>query len=72
MVYLLHMAIPKKKYTTVTQRVDLAICEKVKENLVGQETIGGFYDRAATNELKRIQEKENVILQRYGKEKEKK
>lgn len=64
------MAVPKKKYTTVAQRVDKEICDKVKLNLVGQETIGGFYDRAASNELERIQEKENVILQRYGKEKE--
>lgn len=64
------MAIPKKKYTTVAQRVDLTICDKVKKVLVGQETIGGFYDRAAEEKLERMQEKENVILQGYGKQKE--
>lgn len=52
-VYLLHMAIPKKKYTTVSQRVDKEICEKAKETLVGQETIGGFYDKAAKEKLER-------------------
>lgn len=61
----------KKKYTTVAQRVDKEICGKVKDALIGQETIGGFYDRAATNELKRLDTvKQNVILQRYGQEKE--
>ena len=52
-VNLLPMAIPKKKYTTVAQRVDKDICELVKENLVGQETIGGFYDKAALEKLQR-------------------
>ena len=47
------MAIPKKKYTTVSQRVDMDICELVKKNLVGQETIGGFYDKAALEKLQR-------------------
>jgi hypothetical protein len=47
------MPTQKKKYTTVAQRVDKTICDKVKEALVGQETIGGFYDRAAQEKLDR-------------------
>lgn len=43
----------KKKYVTVSQRVDKDICNKVKLSLVGQETIGGFYDRAAQEKLDR-------------------
>lgn len=47
------MQIPKKKYITVSQRVDKQICEEVKKILVGQETIGGFYDKAAREKLDR-------------------
>lgn len=66
------MTTPKKKYTTVSQRVDKDICDKVKGALVGQETIGGFYDRAAEEKLKRDTEQDNVVLQRYGSKIEKK
>lgn len=43
----------KKKYTTVSQRVDKEICDQVKEHITGQETVGGFYDRAASEKLER-------------------
>ncbi len=45
--------VSKKKYTTVAQRVDKEICDEVRKKLVGQETIGGFYDRAAKEKLQR-------------------
>lgn len=43
----------KKKYTTTPVRVDKAIKKKVEEHIIGQESIGGFYDRAAEEKLER-------------------
>lgn len=51
MYYIYYME--KKRYTTVPVRVDKKIKKKVEDHIIGQESIGGFYDRAAEEKIER-------------------
>jgi hypothetical protein len=50
----------KKRYTSESVRVDKDIACQVREHLIGKESIGGFYDRAASEKLERERNTEKV------------